>query len=138
MADNSGGSGTISVAGGSTLLLGSANAAAAAPVTLRGGSTLKLRADADTSFAVGSPFQNQSSSGSVTFDLNSLTAGVNNHAFSLGSTLTFTASADQTINVTGNSTYSLVLPGITLTSASHNPFFNLFINATNGGAMFWI
>jgi autotransporter-associated beta strand protein len=135
LGDYSGGmgGGQISVAGGSTVLLGSANAAAVNTLNLLGNSSLKLRADTSTSFLMGTPITAPSSSGALNFDVNNLTAGITNQTLSLTEALTFSSSADQTINVTGNSTYALALGAITLTSASHSPFFSLNVNTLPAG-----
>ena len=134
MGDYSGGIGQVSVASGSTVLLGSTYALGNNTLRMRGGSTLQLRANADTSFATSdNNITAPSSSQSLTFDVNSLTAGVQNHNLTLGETLNFTSSADQTINVTGNSTYSLTMGNINMTTTSHTPYFNVFVNTVPGG-----
>jgi autotransporter-associated beta strand protein len=134
MKDYASGYGPLSVASSSTVLLASGNAMAGSTFRMRGGSTLQLRADADTSFGTSdNNITAPSSTLTLTFDVNSLTPGVQNHTLSLGETLNFTSSADQTINITGNSTYTLALGNITLTTGSHVPYFNLFINTVAGG-----
>ncbi len=132
LGDFSGGIGPISVATNSTLLLGSANASAAASgMSLGGGSALKLRADANTSFTTISPIA-VPTVGALTLDVNPLTAAASK-TLSLPSILAFGANADQGINVTGNSTYALTLGDITLISASHTPYFNFNVNTLPSG-----
>ena len=138
MGDYSGGGGVISLAGGSTMVVGSANAVASAPLNLRGNSNVKLKADATTMFAVGTPATGSqvtapSASGSINFDVSPLTSA-SGATLTLNAPILFSSSADQTINVTGSNTYTLGLGAISLTSAtSHTPYLNLYINTLPGG-----
>ena len=129
--DNSN-AGSSSVTNNATLRLANANALAASALTLNSGSTLKLRADGPTTFQMSS-LALQNASDTLNFDVSNLTAGVTGQTLTLSSTLAFANSSSQTINVTGNSTYTLSLGAITLTSGSHNPLFNLFVNTSPTG-----
>ena len=69
----------------------------------------------------------------MNFDVNSLT-GATGNTLAFSPALTFAASLNQTINVTGNSTYTLGLGNIVLTATSHNPYFALTVNTLPTGA----
>jgi autotransporter-associated beta strand protein len=127
--DNS--SATGAVTNGATLQLANANAVIGSTLMLNKNSTLQLRADADTTFTPAS-LALQNASDTLSFDVSPLTDATG-HTLTLGGTLAFANSSAQTINVTGNSTYTLALGAITLTSTGHTPFFSLNVNTLPTG-----
>jgi autotransporter-associated beta strand protein len=116
-----------------TLQLANVNAVAGSALTLNSGSTLQLRADTQTTFKAAS-LALANAADTLNFDVNNVTAGVIGQTLSLTNTLTFLDSANQTINVTGASTYTLALGNIVGTTTSHNPYLDLAINAPAGGS----
>ena len=124
-AGNNSYTGPTTVSG--NLQLANTNAiSSSANVTLNAGSKLLLRSDASGSFTPPSlNFQN--TGGTWNFDLNTNLANVvTPTTLSLTNTIGFRAAADWTINVTGNSNYTLALGNITNNQAatSHNPYIN--------------
>jgi autotransporter-associated beta strand protein len=106
-----------------TLQLASANAVASSVLTLGEGSTLQLRADANTLFNLSSlALQNPTTN--LTFDVNSLT-GATGNVLTLNSGLSYPSLVNAVINVTGGSGYTLGLGAIamnTVNTAPHRPF----------------
>ena len=110
-----------------SLLLANFNAiSSSANVTLNNNSRLLLRADTSGSFTP--PLVTiQNTGGTWNFDLNTNLANVTTPTtLSLNDTLGFRAAADWTINVTGNTNYTLALGNITnnITAGNHNPYLN--------------
>jgi autotransporter-associated beta strand protein len=126
---NSGGSGLIT--NDATLQLANVGAIGNT-LQLDSGSTLQLRSDTGVTFSPGG-LALQNAADTLTFDVGPVTSGVTDQTLTLSGALDFTDGADQTITVTGNSTYNLALGDITLTSGSHTPFFNLFVNTLPTG-----
>jgi autotransporter-associated beta strand protein len=114
-----------------TLQLANTNALKGSGLTLSTNATLQLRADASGTFLMTN-LTLQNDQNTLDFDVNSLTGAVGK-MLSLTNALTFPASTNETLNVTGNSTYTLSLGAITLTSGSHTPYFSLNVNAPAGG-----
>jgi len=123
--------GPTTVAGGSTLQLDNPNAMDDSALTLNSGAALQLRADATTTFTPGS-LTLPTASDTLGLDVNSLT-GATGKTLTLANALSFLSSSDQTLNVTGNSTYTLALGAVTLTTTAHTPFANLFVNTSPTG-----
>jgi autotransporter-associated beta strand protein len=123
--------GTTTVSTNAILQLANANAVKGGVLTLNNAATLQLRADASTTFTPGS-LALQTASDMLNFDVRPLTSAAGNTLALVGA-MTNGSSSDQTINVTGNSTYTLSLGAITLTATSHTPYFNLFVNTQPGG-----
>jgi autotransporter-associated beta strand protein len=124
-------SGTTTVNAGSTLQLGSTNALKGSALTLESGSFLQLRGDASGVFmSPGVALQNTADT--LGFDVAPAT-GATGQTLSLTNALNFVASTNQSITVTGNGSYTLSLGAITLTSTSHTPTFNLFVNTLPAG-----
>jgi autotransporter-associated beta strand protein len=123
--------GSTTVNAGSTLQLGSTNALKGSALTLDSGSYLQLRGDASGVFmSPGVALQNTADT--LSFDLAPET-GATGQTLSLTNALNFAASTNQSITVTGNGSYTLSLGAITLTSRSHTPIFNLFVNTLPAG-----
>jgi autotransporter-associated beta strand protein len=127
------------VTNNATLQLANAEAVLSA-LTMNSGSTLQLRGDIPTSFSLSS-LAVPNASDTLNFDVGPITSGVTGQTLTLGGgTLAFGYTADQNINVTGNSTYTLALPDITLTSGvaggagTHNPYVCLNVNTLPTGA----
>ena len=136
-------SGSTTLTSGGTLQLqaaaGNTNAAgisaAMSPfsvLTLNSGSTLQLRGDANVSFAP-SGVTLDSASDTYNFDVGPLTSASGN-TLALNGALSFPASANQTINVTGNNSYTLGLGNLIGVTTSHNPYFDIAINTLPDGA----
>ena len=125
-------SGVTTVGTNAILQLANANAVKGSALTLNNGSTLQLRADSNNTFAPAS-LSLQNASDNLAFDAGPVTTGVTGGQLILNGTLAFGNASDQTINVTGNSTYALSLGAITLNTGSHTPFFNLNVNTLPGG-----
>jgi autotransporter-associated beta strand protein len=119
------------VVNNATLQLANPGAISSSALTLNNNSTLQLRADADTTFTAAS-LTLQNASDTLTFDVNSLT-GATGQTLTLGNTLAFANSSSQNINVTGSSNSTLALGAITLTTASHSPFFSVNVNTLPSG-----
>jgi hypothetical protein len=98
---------------------------------LNSGTTLQLNADTNATFP-NAGLTLPTGSDTLGFVVNSLT-GATGKTLTLGNALTFLASSDQSITVTGNSTYTLGLGAVTLTSTAHTPFPNLFVNTSPTG-----
>ena len=127
--DDSGATATVSVAPAATLRLASANGLKGA-LALNSGSTLQLRADANTTFApAGIALDNAADINN--FDVGPASAATG-RTLTLTGALAFGSSSDQTINVTGGSAYTLGLGAITATATSHNPFRLVNINVVPG------
>ena len=127
--NNNNSTAAATVASGATLRLANASALNSA-LTLNSGSTLQLRADADTTFAPAG-ISLDSSSDINNFDVGPLTAA-SGRTLSLTGALAYSNSSDQTINITGNNNYALALGNITATATSHNPYCRVNINAVPG------
>jgi autotransporter-associated beta strand protein len=120
------------VTNSATLQLANASAVkSSSAVTLNSGSTLQLRADADTIFAMTNLVL-QNASDTLNFDVAPATSGTG-HTLSVTNALAFAANANQAINVTGNSTYTLSLGAVTTTTTSHTPYPILAINTLPAG-----
>jgi fibronectin-binding autotransporter adhesin len=119
--DNSSSGGGVT--NSATLQLASANAVASSVLTLGEGSTLQLRADANTLFNLSSlALKNPTTN--LTFDVNSLT-GATSNVLTLNSGLSYPSLVNAVINVTGGSGYTLGLGAIamnTVNTAPHRPF----------------
>jgi autotransporter-associated beta strand protein len=123
--------GSTMVAGGSTLQLANTNALSESGLTLSNGASLQLRADISGGFTMTN-LALANGSDTLNLDVNSL-SGAAGQTLSLTNPLIFLASADQTINLTGNSTYVISLGAIALTASSHTPYFNLNLNTQPAG-----
>ena len=120
-----------------TLELDYPSALSGSALTLNSGSTLRLRGDASADYTPGQGLIIPTTASTFTFDANSLTAGVTGKILSLAGTspiFAFPNNVNETINVTGGSTYNLGLGDITMTSGSHTPYFALNINTLLTGA----
>jgi autotransporter-associated beta strand protein len=123
--------GSTTVNAGSTLQLGSTNALKGSALTLDSGSYLQLRGDASGVFmSPGVALQNTANT--LSFDVAPAT-GATGQTLSLTNALNFAASTNQSITVTGNGSYTLSLGSVALTSTSHTPIFNLFVNTLPAG-----
>jgi autotransporter-associated beta strand protein len=111
-------SGPTTVNAGSTLQLANSNAVAGSALTLDSGSALLLRADTSSLFGTAG-LAAQNTADTLNIDVNALTSG-SGQTLSLTNTLSFTANTNQAINVTGNSTYTLSLGAVNLTSGDKN------------------
>ena len=114
------------------LQLANINAVKGSALTLNSGSTLQLRADASSLFTPTS-LTLANTGDTLNFDVSNATAGVTGQTLSLTNTLTFPASANSIVNVTGSGTYTLALGNIIGTTTGHNPYVELAINAPAGG-----
>ena len=130
--DNSGAPGAVT--NGATLQLANPNAVGSSSVlALNSGSTLQLRSDNSVSFSPTS-LALQNASDILNFDVNSLT-GATGNTLTLAGALAFANSSSQTITVTGNSTYTLSLGAVTLTSSTaHTPYLQFNVNTIPTGA----
>jgi autotransporter-associated beta strand protein len=128
--NNTGSTAACTVSPGAALQLAGAGALPGA-LALNSGSTLQLRADTNATFAPASiTLDNAADSNNV--DVNCLTSAAG-HTLSLPGTLTFLDSANQALNVTGNSSYTLALGNIVGTTTGHNPYLVLAVNTVAGG-----
>jgi autotransporter-associated beta strand protein len=100
-------------------------------LALNSGSTLQLRGDASTTFTPSS-ITLDSAADTYNFDAAPLTSASGN-TLTLTGALTFGASANQLLKVTGNSTYALVLGNIIGTTTAHNPYVAIAINTLATG-----
>jgi autotransporter-associated beta strand protein len=133
--NNSGSTAAGTVAPGATLQLANANAIKGA-LALNSGSTLQLRADSNTTFSPAS-ITLDSAADTNNIDAGPLTSATGK-TLALAGTLTFPASANSTINVTGNSAYTLALGNIIGTTTGHNPYVELALNTLANGPSFTI
>jgi autotransporter-associated beta strand protein len=120
-----------------TLQLAAPTALGGNTLVMNSGSTLQLRGDANGDYTPGGGIVIPIASDTLNFDVNSVTPGVNGKTLSLANItpiIAFPTNFDHTINVTGNSTYTLGLGDILLGSSSHTPYFSLNINTVAGGA----
>jgi fibronectin-binding autotransporter adhesin len=125
-------SGPTMVISNAILQLANSNAVSGSALTLNSGSTLQLRGDANTTFAPAS-LALQNAPDTLNFDASPLTSAAG-HTLALSGALASASSADQTINVTGNSTYTLSLGAINLRAdTAHTPFASLNINTLSSG-----
>ena len=126
-------SGATTVNTGSTLRLGSTNALQASALTLDNGSFLLLRGDTNGTFTTAG-LAVQNTSDTLNFDVKSLT-GATGQTLALTNAMNFTVDTNQAVNVTGDSTYTLSLGPVTLTSSDrNNPGYHyLNINAPAPG-----
>ena len=69
----------------------------------------------------------------MTFDVNTNLANATGKTLSVTNALLFPNVSSQTINVTGNTNYTLALGFIRMISTSHNPYFALNINTVTAG-----
>ena len=136
--------GTVVLAGNNTAAIGpmtnnailqlaNANAVAGSALTLKNGSTLQLRANAATTFTAAS-LAVPNAADVINFDAGPVTGGVTGNALTLPNTLTFLDSANQAVNVTGNSTYTLALGTVIGTTTAHNPYVDLAFNTLSNNA----
>ena len=128
--NNSGSTAGGSVAAGAMLQLANANGLQGA-LALNSGSTLQLRADNNTTFSPASITLDNAA------DTNNFFAGPasagTGRTLSLAGALAFAANTDQTINVTGNNSYTLALGAISATASSdHSPYRLVNINVVPG------
>jgi autotransporter-associated beta strand protein len=128
--NNSSSTAAGSVAAGTTLQLANANGLKGA-LALNSGSTLQLRADSNTTFTPAS-IALDNAADTLNFDVAPLTSA-SGQTLALSGALTFPASANSVVNVTGNSTCTLALGNILGTTTGHNPFVALAINAPANG-----
>jgi autotransporter-associated beta strand protein len=130
--DNSGASGAIT--NGATLQLANPSAVGGSSLlALDNNSTLQLRSDSSVSFSPAS-LALQNASDTLNFDVNSLT-GATGNTLTLAGALAFANNSSQTITVTGNSTYTLSLGAVTLTSSTaHTPYLQFNVNTFPTGA----
>jgi hypothetical protein len=110
-------SGTLRLVGAGALSTGSA-------LSLATGTTLQLRADANTTFTPTGI--TAASSATLTFDVNDVTAGTQNNTLTLGAPLVFSGQANTiaTINVTGGNGYTLALGAISGVGNGQNFYLN--------------
>jgi autotransporter-associated beta strand protein len=128
--NNSGSTAGSSVAAGATLQLANAYGLQGA-LALNSGSTLQLRADNNTTFSPAS-ITLDNAADTNNFDVGPASSGTGG-TLSLAGALAFTANTNQTINVTGNNSYTLALGAISATASSdHNPYRLVNINAVPG------
>jgi len=128
--NNTGSTGGSSVAAGATLQLANANGLPGA-LALNSGSMLQLRADSNTTFSPVS-ITPDNAADTNNFDVRPASAGTG-RTLSLVGALAFAANADQTINVTGNNSYTMGLGAISATASSdHSPYRLVNINAVPG------
>ncbi len=123
--------GATTVSSNAILQLANTNVVKVSALTLNNGSTLQLRADASATFTPGS-LALQNAPDTLNFDVGPLTSATSN-TLTLPSTLTFLNTNANTINVTGNSSYTLALGPIVGTTSGHLPIANMTINALAGG-----
>ncbi len=128
--NNSSSTAAGSVAAGATLQLANANGLKGA-LALTSGSTLQLRADNNTTFSPAS-IALDNAADTLIFDVAPLTSA-SGQTLTLSGALTFPASANSVVNVTGNGTYTLDLGNIIGTTTGHNPYVELAINAPASG-----
>ncbi|MBC8094193.1 MAG: autotransporter-associated beta strand repeat-containing protein, partial [Akkermansiaceae bacterium] len=100
-------------------------------LSLRNFSTLQLRSDSNATFNATNILL-ESTSNTLDFDVNNVTAGVTGKTLTLPGTLAFGHNSDQTINVTGGNNYTLALGDITATASDHSPYKDITINAAPG------
>ena len=125
--NNTGSTAGGSVAIGTTLQLANANGLKGA-LALNSGSTLQLRADSNTTFSPSSIVLD-SAADTNNFDVNSASGAITGKTLSLAGALAFSGNANQTINVTGNNNYFLVLGAISaVASTDHNPYRVVNVN----------
>ena len=136
-AGNNSYSGPTTVSGGSILQLddtanNSDNAMSGnSPLILNNGSTVQLRSDASTTFTpAGLTLQNVADI--LSFDVNSLT-GATGKTLTLAGTFNNGINNAETINVTGNSSYTLALGNFVSGTGSHNPYYEMAFNTTPAG-----
>ncbi len=128
--NNSGSTAGGSVAAGATLQLANASGLQGA-LALNSGSTLQLRADNNTTFSPAS-ITLDNAADINNFDVRPAISGTG-RTLSLAGALAFAANTNQTINVTGNNSYTLALGVISATASSdHNPYRFVNINAVPG------
>ena len=141
-------SGTLTISGGTLALTGNNSGSAAScsvipgatlevangftgALTLNSGSLLQLRGDVNTIFSPSS-ITLDSAADTYAFDAGPLTSATGN-TLTLNGALTFPASANSTINVTGNSTYTLALSNLIGTTTGHNPYVEVAFNTVANG-----
>ena len=130
--------GTTIVSNNSTLQLdntasGNIAMSGSSALGLSSGSKLQLRADTTMSFTPAS-LALQNASDTLNFDVNSLT-GATGNTLTLSGALAFANSSSQTINVTGNSTYTLSLGSDhSDIPTSHTPYLQFTVNTLPTGA----
>jgi autotransporter-associated beta strand protein len=125
--------GTTTVNGGSALAVQPGGLSSASPLALKNGATLQLRGDSSTAFTPASVTLD-SAADIYNFDANSVSGTATGNTLTLNAALTFADSANQRINVTGNSTYTLGLGNLIGTTTGHNPYVELAINTLSNGA----
>jgi fibronectin-binding autotransporter adhesin len=125
--------GPTTVAG--TLLLANGNALShSTNVTFNSGAKLLLRADTSTVFGMATTTNNaQNASDTLTFDVNTNLGSAIGRTLSVTNALYFPNVSSQTINVTGNTNYTLGLGPISLVTSSHNPYFTINVNTVTNG-----
>jgi hypothetical protein len=133
----SGTSGSSSITNNGTLQLGSSTVLGATPLDLNSGSTLRLRGDNNADYTPNAGLFIPIASDTLTLNVDNVTPGVTGKTLSLmgaSPIFAFPTNFNHTINVTGNSTYTLALGDILLGSTSHTPYFSLSISTVAGGA----
>jgi autotransporter-associated beta strand protein len=120
-----------------TLQLANANAVKGR-LNLASGTTLQLRGDVNTTFAPAGLTIQTNLAGNATdvfnLDAGPVTPGVTGNTLTLNGTFNNGTNDNTTINVTGNSTYTLALGNFVSGNTGHNPEYLTAFNTAPGGA----
>ena len=120
-----------------TLQLANANAVKG-QLNLASGTTLQLRGDVNTTFAPAGLTIQTNLAGNATdvfnLDAGPVTTGVTGKTLTLNGAFNNGTNDNTTINVTGNSTYTLALGNFVSGNTGHNPEYLSAFNAVPGGA----
>jgi autotransporter-associated beta strand protein len=131
--NNTAATGPVTVANGATLQLANANAVAGSALTLSSGSTVQLRGNANTTYTPTS-LTVPNATATLAFDAGPATAGVTGKTLTLAGTINNYTNNNETVTVTGNSTYTLALGNFVSGTGSHNPYFETAFNTLATGA----
>jgi len=124
--------GPVTVTNGATLQLANANAVTG-QLNLASGSTVQLRGDASTTFSPAAIGLQTNVPETFNLSAGPITTGVTGKTLTLNGVFNNGTNDNMTINVTGNSTYTLVLSNFISGNTGHNPFTETAFNTLPAG-----